>query len=260
MRQAAQNKYLDPQTGAFGARWQTNAMAVYSGLADKAQYGAIWKNVLATVGKHRYNAYMITPYYNYYVISAMAEMGHRAEALDWIRKYWGGMIREGATSFWEAYDPGWSKQNFHISLEADGSNGYYVSLAHGWSSGPAAWLMEQVLGIRPTAEGFREVTVRPDLAGLAWARGAEPTPYGLLRVGLRSGAPISLDVPEGVHATVLVPVGEKETAVRVNGKTVSGPLEEDGHRMEVKLDHGGHYEITANALSQRAASAIDTPR
>jgi hypothetical protein len=248
MKQAAESKYLDPQTGSFGARWQTNAMAVYSGLAGATQYDAIWKNVLSTVGKHRYNAYMISPYYNYYVISAMAETGHRAEALDWIRKYWGGMVREGATSFWEAYDPGWSKLNFHISLEADGSNGYYVSLSHGWSSGPTAWLMEQVLGIQPTAEGFREVTIRPDLAGLAWAKGAEPTPYGLLRVDLKSSpnAPIVLDIPGGVHATVLVPVATADAVVQVDGRPVSGRLVEDGHRMAVLLDHAGHFEITSD--------------
>ena len=53
------------------------------------------------------NGLIISPYYNYYVIRAMAEMGHREEALKWIRQYWGGMVDEGATSFWEAYDPSW---------------------------------------------------------------------------------------------------------------------------------------------------------
>ena len=35
----------------------------------------------------------------------MAASGHRQEALGWIREYWGGMVKEGATSFWEGYDP-----------------------------------------------------------------------------------------------------------------------------------------------------------
>ena len=189
---------------------------------------------------------IITPYYNYYVISAMAETGHRAEALDWIRKYWGGMIAEGATSFWEAYDPTWPKQNFHASLQADDSTGYFVSLSHGWSSGPTAWLLEQILGIQPTAEGFRNVTIRPDLAGLAWAKGTEPTPYGLIRIDLKSGsnASIGLDIPNGVHATVLVPVPTGNSTVQVNGKPVRGQLAEAGHRIAVLLDRGGHFDIT----------------
>lgn len=249
MKQAAERKYLDPRTGTFGNRWQTNAMAIYSGLADSAQYGPIWKNVLSTVNTTQYTALVITPYYNYYVISAMAETGHRREALDWIRKYWGGMIAEGATSFWEAYDPTWFKHNFHASLQADNGTGYFVSLAHGWSTGPTAWLMEQILGIQPTSEGFRDVTIRPDLAGLGWAKGAEPTPFGLIRVSLKSDAasPIALDLPDGIHATVLVPAAAGTHTVRVNGKSVEGTAEEDGHRLAVVLDHGGHYELTSGS-------------
>jgi hypothetical protein len=246
MKRAVYGRYLDPQTGTFGTRWQTNAMAIYSGLADKTQYDAIWKNVLSTVNTTQYTAYIITPYYNYYVISAMAETGHRAEALDWIRKYWGGMIAEDATSFWEAYDPTWPKQNFHASLQGDGSTGYFISLSHGWSSGPTAWLMEQILGIQPTAEGFRNVTIRPDLAGLAWARGAEPTPYGPIRVDVKSGsgASIGLDIPNGVHATVLVPAPTANSIVHVNGNAVRGQLAEAGHRIAIHLDRGGHFDIT----------------
>ena len=39
------------------------------------------------------------------------------------------MVREGATSFWEAYDTHWPTGNAHVSLQADGSAGYFVSLA-----------------------------------------------------------------------------------------------------------------------------------
>ena len=60
---------------------------------------------------------------------------HRDDALAWIREYWGGMIDEGATSFWEAYDPGWPKDDPHVDLQADTPLGYRISLAHGWSSG-----------------------------------------------------------------------------------------------------------------------------
>ena len=247
MKQAAQEKYLDQKTGTFGTRWQTNAMAIYSGLADKTQYDSIWRNVLSTVNTTPYTAFIISPYYNYYVIQAMAETDHRAEALEWIRKYWGGMIAEGATSFWEAYDPSWPKRNPHASLQADGSAGYFVSLAHGWSTGPTVWLMEQILGIHPTSDGFREVTIRPDLAGLAWAKGAEPTPYGLIRVNLKSGPEMSmsLDIPVGIRATVLVPAEMESFAVMVNGKPQLGQFVEGGHRVAIVLPHGGHFDIRA---------------
>jgi len=241
---AADKYLLDPATGTYGPRWQTNAMAVLSGIAGPEKYDAIWKNVLSQVGHVKYNPYIISPYYNYYVICAMAMMGHRAEALDWIRQYWGGMIDEGATSFWEAYDPSWYKEDFHSSLQSDNRSGYFVSLAHGWSSGPTAWLMEQVLGIHSTGAGFSTVEIRPELLGLKFARGAEPTPFGLLRVDV-TPEKITVDVPDGVTARVAVPVSKAGAAVVVNGDEVTGESGEGGTRSVVTLRKAGHYVLEA---------------
>jgi alpha-L-rhamnosidase len=245
--EAGAQKYLvDAQTGTFGPRWQTNAAAVIGGAAQAAQYDAIWKNVLSQVGTRPTNSLIVSPYYNYYVIRAMAEMGHREEALKWIRQYWGGMVDEGATSFWEAYDPSWYHEDFHASLQSDNRSGYFVSLAHGWSAGPTAWMMEQVLGIQPTGAGFSMVDIRPDLVDLEWARGGEPTPHGLLTVDARKNGgamAITVDVPEGVVARVSVPVSSAGSRVLVNGGAVSAVPAENGARAIVTLDHAGHFVL-----------------
>ena len=242
---ASLQKTITPSDGYYGPRWQTNAMAVLSGVADPDQYDAIWRNVLSKVGEQTYRPDLITPYYGAYVLDAFAKMGRRPEALNWIRKYWGGMIAEGATSFWEAYDPSWPKDNPHVDLQADGRAGYFVSLAHGWSAGPTYWLMEEILGIRPTAEGFSETEIRPDLVGLTWARGQEPTPNGLLKIDLRdeSGMHATIDLPEGVHAKVLFPIAKGADHVVVNGTARTGSLVETGTRMVIELNTAGHYEL-----------------
>jgi alpha-L-rhamnosidase len=243
---AAAQRYLRDPSGTFGTRWQTNAYAVLSGVADPSQYPAIWRNVLSTVGHVKYNPLIITPYYNYYVISAMARMGHRAEALDWIRHYWGGMLEEGATSFWEGYDPSWYKGiDFHASLQADNISGYRVSLAHGWSSGVTPWLTEQVLGIHARGPGFTQVDIRPDLIDLEWVKGAEPTPRGMLGVSIRkaSGYITSIDLPLGTEARVSVPVSSPNTQVTVNGAIASTHPDENGARAIVLLQSAGHFEI-----------------
>lgn len=248
LKDAAQKHLLDPSTNTFGMRWQTNAIAIFSGVASPRQYAPIWKHVLSSVGHTKYTALVMTPYYNYYIISAMAETGHRAQALDWIRQYWGGMLAEGATSFWEAYYPSWPKQDFHASLQADDQTGYFVSLAHGWSTGPTAWVMEQILGIQPTAAGFRKVTIRPDLAGLRWAKGGEPTPHGMLTVALEQTNELktTIDLPPGVEATVLIPNRHPGHHVTVNGKAaLSGTAAENGARTAVVLNHEGHYVLQA---------------
>jgi alpha-L-rhamnosidase len=247
IKASAEKYLLDSSTDTFGPRWQTNAAAIVGGATSTEQDKAIWDHVLSTVGKGDTNGLIITPYYNYYVIRAMAEIGHRQEALAWIRQYWGGMLAEGATSFWEAYDPSWYKEDFHASLQADNRSGYFVSLAHGWSTGPTAWLMEEVLGIQPTGAGFSTVKIRPDLVDLAWAKGAEPTPKGLLKVDARKsgkGLTLTVDVPEGVAASVSVPVASANSRVMVNGRAEQATASEAGTRKIVFLNHAGHYDLT----------------
>jgi hypothetical protein len=234
--------------GSFGPRWQTNAMAVLSGTAKPDQYSTIWQNVLDNVGKPTWRPNIVSPYYGSYVLDALARMDHRADALTWIRTYWGGMIHEGATSFWEAYDPSWPKRDPHVDLQADDTAGYRISLAHGWSSAPTWWLLEQVLGIVPAASGFSQATIRPDLIDLEWARGAEPTPHGLIKVDLHKegqGLRAAIDIPDGVDATVLFPVRAGTDHVSVNGSSQTGTPAENGTRLALHLGKAGHFEIYA---------------
>ncbi len=247
LKQSLQASLWSQAQGDFGPRWQTNAMAVLSGVADPSQFNSIWNSVLAQVGQPTFRPNLITPYYGAYVLDAMARMNRREAALGWIRQYWGGMIDEGATSFWEAYDPSWPKSDPHSDLQADGRTGYFTSLAHGWSTGPAYWLMEQVLGIQPAAAGFSRTILRPDLLDLQWARGQEPTPHGLLKVNLRrqDGLIATVVLPAGVHATVLFPVPPGATQVLVNGVPRTGQPAEGGARLAIPLDSPGSYSLRA---------------
>ena len=251
MRLAAQSDLLDPATNTFGTRWQTNAMSVMSGAANQEEQRAIWERVLSQVGAPagpmtNANAPRngITPYYGFYLLDAMARLDHRPEALRWMRQYWGGMLADGATSFWEAYDPSWGgSKDVHALLEADGKKGYYVSLAHAWSSGPTAWLMEQVLGIQPTAAGFREVNIRPDLADLRWARGAEPTPRGPIRVSVEPTT-VRVTLPADTVATISLPFAPKQGRVLENGQPVQASTADSGTRSVVTVGAAGDYVFT----------------
>ena len=221
-------------------------MAILAGVAEKETYPTLWQSVLSHADDTGPQAQTISPYFNNYLLQAMAQTGHRREALNWMRAYWGGMLDEGATSFWEAYDRRWPKLDPHTGLQADGQVGYFVSLAHGWSSGPAAWLMEQILGIQSKDAGFRKVTIRPDLVGLDWAKGQVPTPHGLIRVEMRQTRhEIQLTLPTGVTATVLVPVTNPGATVGVNGATVASTSAEEGTRAVVILDKPGTYKLVS---------------
>ena len=47
MRRGIAKNLLDPQANTFGGRWQSNAMAIYSGVADATQTSAIYDRVLS---------------------------------------------------------------------------------------------------------------------------------------------------------------------------------------------------------------------
>jgi alpha-L-rhamnosidase len=190
----------DANAPTYGATWQLNTLATL--IDDPAIRPALWTSVLSHVKQDAPSDQVISPYFNGYLIDAMAATDHRREALDWIRTYWGGMLAEGATSFWESYDLRWPKSNPHLSLQADGTSGYFVSLAHGWSSAPTAWLIENVLGITPASPGYDTVSIHPNLLGLDYANGSVPTPHGTINIHVSKQKGIDLDLPSGVTATI----------------------------------------------------------
>jgi hypothetical protein len=153
------------------------------------------------------------------------------------------MLAEGATSFWESYDLRWPKTDFHLSLQADGTSGYFVSLAHGWSSGPTAWLSENVLGVTPASPGYDAVEINPHLCGLAWARGTVPTPHGIIKISIDKQKGITLDLPAGIHQA-RIPVADAQGALFLNGVERKA---EDG---AIVLTSPGQYRISGRSLLQ----------
>jgi hypothetical protein len=72
MKAAAMANYLDITTGTLGPRMQTNAMAVFSGTANAQTAQTIYNTILS-----RPPSAPVSPYFNYFVLSAMAGIGHR---------------------------------------------------------------------------------------------------------------------------------------------------------------------------------------
>jgi alpha-L-rhamnosidase len=259
---AAQAAFRDPRTGTYGTTWQVNALAALA-IPDSDNV-AIWINVLSHVKQDSPADPVISPYFNAYVIDAMASLGHRREALEWIRQYWGGMLAEGATSFWEAYDLRWPKSDPHLSLQADRTSGYFVSLAHGWSSGPTAWLQEKILGVTPLDPGYDTVDVHPDLLDLTWAYGTVPTPHGLIKINLDKQRGIILDLPRGVTKTsvTFTPLN-RDADVYLNGKLADcgkclNSETHDATRV-LELAGSGHYEITTGTQPSANKSPARPP-
>lgn len=119
-----------------------------------------------------------TPYMRFYELEALCAMDEQKFVLNEIRDYWGGMLNLGATSFWEKYDP---KQSGKEHLEMYGRP-YGKSLCHAWGASPIYLLGKYYLGVKPTAPGYSEYEIKPNLGGLKWMEGKVPTPNGEVAV------------------------------------------------------------------------------
>jgi alpha-L-rhamnosidase len=71
---------------------------------------------------------------------------------------------------------------------------YGGTVSHGWGSTPTRDLLVRTLGVTPAEPGFASARIAPRLGPLAWARGAVPTPHGLLRVAV-DGERIEVESP-----------------------------------------------------------------
>jgi alpha-L-rhamnosidase len=239
---ATRSHFRDPGAPTYGSTWQLNALALLAFENDANAADVLWSRILSHVKQESPTDQVTSPYFNATVLDAMSALNRQREGLDWLRAYWGGMLAEGATSFWESYDLRWPKSNPHLSLQADGTSGYFLSLAHGWSSGPTAWLTENILGIREPLDGYKTVVIAPHLAGLDWARGTVPTPHGVIAISVDKQKGVSLDLPSGVEkAFVTLPIEHKGDRLYLNGAATSDDPLFTSHMVE--LTHSGHYEI-----------------
>ncbi|MBQ7637515.1 MAG: hypothetical protein IJS90_01265 [Clostridia bacterium] len=147
-------EFWDEEKGAFidsftsGKRFvtrQTNIFAVLYGLVDGEKKNSVIKNALLSPSLPE----ITTPYFKLYELMALCETGQIEAAQDYISSYWGGMLKEGATSVWEAYDP---EQHGAEHYAMYGSP-YGKSLCHAWGSGPILLLCRYVAGVSQTNGG-----------------------------------------------------------------------------------------------------------
>lgn len=167
-------------------------------------------DIVSNDGVHSFSTF-----YGYYMLQSLAKAGNYDGALESIRRYWGGMLSVGATTFWEDFDINWLKnaspidelpQAGKVDIHGDYGNYCYKglrhSLCHGWASGPTAWLSEHVLGVKVVGAGCKTIKIEPHLGNLDYVEGTYPTPLGVISIKHTKDAngKISSDVkaPKGI--------------------------------------------------------------
>jgi hypothetical protein len=151
-----------------------------------------------------------TPYMRFYELEALCQMGMQTEVLKEMRDYWGGMLQEGATSFWEKYNPEESGTQ-HLTMYG---RPYGKSLCHAWGASPIYLLGKYYLGVQPTKAGYEEYTICPVLGDLEWMAGKVPTPHGPISIRADRHS-ISILAPYGKGRLLL---NGKEYEIKANEK------------------------------------------
>ncbi|MBM7568350.1 alpha-L-rhamnosidase C-terminal domain-containing protein [Paenibacillus sacheonensis] len=127
----------------------------------------------------------LTPLSGFQLAECYSRYGRHEQAHDVISRIWGGMLDNGATTFWEACKLDITgAQDFHDALTTYTAYGSYrMSLCHAWSSTPVKWIGEIVLGVQPLEPGYRSVRIAPTpVGGIRACSGTVNTPLGPLTV------------------------------------------------------------------------------
>jgi len=151
-----------------------NMFGIFFDYFTPEQKLAVKKNVLL----NDQIAKITTPYMRFYELEALCAMGEQSYVLKEMKNYWGGMLKLGATSFWEEYNPD-KKGVEHLAMYG---RPYGKSLCHAWGASPIYLLGKYYLGVSPNSPGYETYTIEPNLGGLEWMEGKVPTANGDIAV------------------------------------------------------------------------------
>ncbi|WP_127588281.1 family 78 glycoside hydrolase catalytic domain [Paenibacillus koleovorans] len=129
--------------GSSHSSLHANALSLLFGLVPEEAKGS----VVALLREKRFSCGV---YMAYFVLKALAKAGEYELVYDLISsedtRSWGNMVREGATTCFEA----WGKDQK-----------WNTSLCHPWASAPIPVLIEDIVGLQPGRPGWTEIRFAP---------------------------------------------------------------------------------------------------
>ena len=133
-KKAARLRFWDEALGCFvsGAdrqiSWASQIWMILGGVLSGTEAAALLERM-----EHREAVGMVTPYLYHHYVQALLNFGQGEKALRVLREYWGGMVKAGADTFWELYNPEKPEESPYGGTIVN-------SYCHAWSCGPAYFL------------------------------------------------------------------------------------------------------------------------
>jgi len=239
--------FLDAATGRYAADSQTApALALYFGMTPAEQRSRVldqWlKNIIETRTNHISSGIVGT----HYVFQELMESGHDDLAYTLLTRAgfpgWEYMLRNGATTVWEAWDGGGSRN--HPALGS-----------------VDAWLFQALGGIRldPVVPAFKHFLIKPAVVGdLTWVKCAYASVHGRIESHWRrEGATLRLEltIPPNTTATVYLPTAQAAAVAESGRPAATAPsVEAVGVRAGAAVYEvgSGRYVFEAPWLSSEA--------
>jgi hypothetical protein len=137
-------------------------------------------------------------------------------------------------------------QRWHLNLETRtfNENWYGGDWSHAWGGTPLIQMSTLILGVKPAAPGYRQVSIRPQICGLHFAKGVVPTQLGDVRVSwTKADTEFTLDIttPSNTSIDVVLPdTGIERPVLIVDGNVSTSPFVPD---MKLVLTGGEHHLI-----------------
>lgn len=164
---------------------QTNILALYGALADGSHYQTIFDNVFLSESPFIKlpTSNKMNPFFNYFVLETAFSLNRREWAADYIKWYWGDMLKAGASTWWEFFNP---LLNMTPTLNS--------SLCHGYGVSPNIYIYSDIVGVRPAAPGFKQIYFNPMPGSVEWVKSKIPTPHGYISVDWMTNREGGLDI------------------------------------------------------------------
>lgn len=190
-------RFLNRETGKYDIGTQCcQAMPLALGLVPEDMKAKVLDVLIKDIEAHDYH--LTTGIFGTkYLFEALSDAGRDDIAYKIANQKtfpgWGYMLERGATTLWEHWD--YSDNTFSHNHPMFGSI--------------SEWFYRSLLGIRSAKPGFKEIIIKPSVAGdLTWAKGHHDCPYGRIEVSWkREKDQFTLDVsvPPNTTATIMVP-------------------------------------------------------
>jgi hypothetical protein len=211
----------------------TNMFAIFFKYLNEDQKQVVKKSVLLNDNVQK----ITTPYMRFYELEALCALGEQKYVLKEMKDYWGGMLKLGATSFWEEYNPT-KKGEEHLAMYG---RKFGKSLCHAWGASPLYLLGKYYLGVKPVGLGYESYRVEPELGGLEWMEGKVPVPGGEIEMHV-SKKQVKIKSPVGKGELRL----KSRTVPVIAGSSDKPAKDEDVYVIDIKP--GKEYVINYEAL------------